>query len=76
MDEGTATTLFCLLAPEEHLDYGLPLSVEEDMGGDDECNVKPFYYANCMARLPPRCCRRKEDAELQGRVFRDVFSKL
>ncbi|GFH58369.1 hypothetical protein CTEN210_14845 [Chaetoceros tenuissimus] len=71
VDEGTATILFCLLAPEEHLDYGWPVM------GTKDCKVgilKPFYYADCMAKSPPRCCRCQEDADLQGKVFRNVFT--
>lgn len=69
VDEGTATILFCLLAPEEHLDYGWPVMGEKEVG-----IVKPFYYAVCMAKPPPRCCRCQEDADLQGKVFRNVYT--
>lgn len=68
IDQGTATVLFCTLAPSEHLDHGY-YSNE----GDHDDETKPFYYANCKANVAPRCCRREEDAELQDKVFRDIY---
>ncbi|KAL9180914.1 hypothetical protein ACHAXT_009719 [Thalassiosira profunda] len=71
VDQGTATILFCLLAPEAHLDCGATGMGAEGGAGLD---VKPFYLADCVAKTPPRCCRRREDAEIQRKVFEGIFA--
>ena len=69
IDEGTATTLFCLLAPPDHLDTTDTTYTKKE--GDD-C-VKPYYFAECKAEVPPRCCRCKDNAMLQGKVFMEIL---
>ena len=64
IDEGTATTMLCLFAPEKEL------------GGewiDEGRDTKPFLYANCAPKAPHRCCKRSEDAIAQAETFHEIF---
>ena len=64
VDEGTATTMFCLLATKEELEMGWV-----DNGRD----TKPFLYAHCAPKAPHRCCKRSEDAIFQAEKFHEIF---
>lgn len=63
IDQGCSTLLFCLLAPEKHLERGANTS---DI---------PYYYANCAPRQPTKCCASLVEVHAQAELFATLWDK-
>ena len=61
VDQGCASTLFCLLAPFDDL-------------GPDEKGYPYYYYANCAPRKPTKCCANETEVAAQSKLFTEILN--
>jgi len=61
VNQGCASTLFCLLASFEDL-------------RKDERGNPYYYYANCAPRRPTKCCSNETEAEAQSKLFAKLLN--
>ena len=61
-DQGCATALYCLLAPEQEL------------GKDDQHSyTNSYYYANCAPQRTTRCCASLTEVSAQKELFEKLW---